>query len=166
MPYSKHSCIWMYSLRLKILCRYLWYSAPSLSSSVIALCFSTVDSASPDVCPLSARHSEPNPTQNNILSFKQAPESYWENVCVCAEGGVERGVYWWSLFTRNESKSEPQWEEPQRCRIFLNEITPSPPYTLPHQQRWHLIGRASQPLTSDRLSCGWVRAQEHPFCLR
>lgn len=60
-----------------------------------------------------------------LSSHSARPLCVIEEMCVRA--GM--GVCSWLLFTRNESKNEPQWEGRQRCRIFLNEITPytSPP---------------------------------------
>lgn len=62
--------------------------------------FSTVDSASALRCALTAAKFQPCPTQTRILTFSKGSGSYWENVCVRR----------WSLFIRNESISEPQWE--------------------------------------------------------
>lgn len=121
--------------------------------------FSTVDSASPRApSPPQLHTSEPCPAQNNILSFNQAPGSDWENVLDGVGGGGWGCAHWRWLFTRNESGSEPQWEGLQRCRIFLNEITPyTPPPSLlyPHPQR-RVPDWSSLPVADVRRALLWL----------
>lgn len=71
--------------------------------------FSTVDSASALRCALTAAKFQPCPTQTRILTFSKGSGSYWENVCVRR----------WSLFIRNESISEPQWEGRRGSAAFF-----------------------------------------------
>lgn len=72
----------MYSLHLKILYRYVFVML-CRTSHQLSRCVSAPWTAPAQLSVLTARHLEPNPKQYNILSFKQAPESYWENVFVC-----------------------------------------------------------------------------------
>lgn len=71
--------------------------------------FSTVDSSSALRCALTAAKFQPCPTQTRILTFSKGSGSYWENVCVRR----------WSLFIRNESISEPQWEGRRGSAAFF-----------------------------------------------
>lgn len=86
---------------------------------VILMSFSTTDSTSPG---LSSTRLSLAP-QKTIPPHSTGPLGLIEKMCVL--GRWEKGgCYWRLLFTRNENGSEPQWEGRQRCRIFLNEITP------------------------------------------
>lgn len=98
---------------------------------LILMRFSTVDSAGPEPrgsTPLSP--AQPQLTKTPSSQSTGRPGLNWDRMCVSVWGGGEAVCRW--SFTRNESESKPQWEGPQSCRIFLNEITPRapPPSTL------------------------------------
>ena len=141
-----------------------------ISPWVIQMRFSTADSAGPVP---GIRHTilpfnHPTRPPGRIVRICVCVCLCWKKMCVCV-GGDWRGLSIGHLIPKTTSRSEPQWEGRQRCRIFLNEITPyTPSPTTPTSRilsAGPLIGRAYRSLTSDSSSCGWVRAQEQPFCL-
>ena len=155
-------------------CVCVFFTVRDDSPWVILMRFSTVDSST-DSSVAAARHlwAQPNARQSALI---QPGPWVWLRKWLWARGGGVEGMegwwwwwWWWSLlFTRNENKNEPQWEGSTEMPHFSewNYSAHAPSSLLsPHPLRSPLIGRASQSLTSGRLSCGWVRAQEHPFCL-